>query len=141
MRRRTAHVVPCLALASVMVAGCGSSSNYRNQDRPPSPIVITASINKNAVSVSPKRFGAGPITLIVTNQTSASQRVTVEINNGQAGFKGQTGPINPQDTAELKADLNTQGTYSVHTDGGSIRPARLTVGAKRPSAQNDLLQP
>ena len=140
MRRRTAQVVPCIALATALVAGCGSDTSYRNEPRPPSPIVVTASINQNAVAVSPKRFGAGPITLIVTNQTGASQQVTVEINNGQAGFKGRTGPINPRDTGQLKGNLG-RGTYSVHVDGGGIRPARLTVGRERPSAQNDLLQP
>jgi hypothetical protein len=140
MRRRTAQVVPCIALASAFVVGCGSSNDYKNEPRPPSPIVVTASINQNKVAVSPKRFGAGPITLIVTNQTGASQQLTVEINNGQAGFKGRTGPINPRDTGQLNADLGS-GTYSVHVDGDSIRPARLTVGRSRPSAQNDLLQP
>jgi hypothetical protein len=140
MRRRTALVVPCVALAAAIVAGCGGSNDYKNTPRPASPIVITASISKDAVSVSPKKFGAGPITLIITNQTSASQRLTLEISSGAPGFKGQTGPINPRDTAELKADL-AQGTYSVHVDGNSIHAAKLTVGAKRASAQNDLLQP
>ena len=140
MRRRTAQVVPCIALATALVAGCGSDTSYKNEPRPPSPIVVTASINKNAVAVSPKRFGAGPITLIVTNQTGASQQLTVEVNSGQAGFKGRTGPINPRDTGQLKADL-ARGTYSVHVDGNSIRPAQLTVSRERASAQNDLLQP
>ena len=140
MRRRTAQVVPCLAFAAVMVAGCGGGSDYKNEPRPPAPIVVTASISKDAVSVSPKKFGAGPVTLIVTNQTGASQQLTVEINNGQPGFKGRTGPINPRDTGQLKGNLG-RGTYSVHVDGGAIRPARLTVGRQRPSAQNDLLQP
>ena len=71
MRRRTAQVVPCIALATAFVAGCGSDTSYRNEPRPASPIVVTASINKDAVAVSPRRFGAGPITLIVTNQTGA----------------------------------------------------------------------
>jgi hypothetical protein len=140
MRRRTAQVVPCLALAAATVAGCGGSSDYKNEPRPAAPIVVTASISKNAVSVSPRKFGAGPITLIVTNQTGASQQLTVEINSGQAGFKGRTGPINPRDTGQLKANLG-EGTYSVHVDGNSIKGARLTVGKKRRSAQNDLLQP
>jgi hypothetical protein len=140
MRRRTAQVVPCIALATALVAGCGSDTSYKNEPRPPAPIVVTASINKNAVAVSPRRFGAGPITLIVTNQTGASQQLTVEINNGQAGFKGRTGPINPRDTGQLKGNLGS-GTYSVHVDGNAIRPARLTVGRQRPSAQNELLQP
>src|SRR3954471_13476095 len=140
MRRRTAPVVLCSAFAAAMVAGCGGGSDYKNQPRPAAPIVVTASISKDAVSVSPKKFGAGPITLIVTNQTSASQQLTLEINSGAAGFKGRTGPINPRDTGQLKADLR-RGIYSVHVDGGSIRGARLLVGRERPSAQNDLLQP
>ena len=140
MRRRTAYVVPCFAAASALVAGCGASNDYKNEPRPPAPIVVTASINRQAVAVSPQCFGAGPVTLIVTNQTGASQQLTVEVNNGQAGFKGRTGPINPRDTGQLKADL-ARGTYSVHVDGSSIRPARLTVGRERASAQNDLLQP
>jgi hypothetical protein len=140
MRRRTAQVVPCLAVAAATVVGCGGGSSYKNEPRPPSPIVVTASISKNAVSVSPKKFGAGPITLIVTNQTGASQQLTVEVNNGQAGFKGRTGPINPRDTGQLKGNL-AQGTYSVHVDGNSIRAAQLKVGKQRASAQNELLQP
>jgi hypothetical protein len=140
MRRRTAQVVPCLAVAAVSVVGCGGGTDYKNEPRPPAPIVVSASISKNQVSVSPRRFGAGPVTLIVTNQTGASQQLTLEINTGAAGFKGRTGPINPRDTGQLKADLQ-QGTYSVHVDGGSIHAAKLTVGKERASAQNDLLQP
>jgi hypothetical protein len=125
----------------MLVAGCGSSTDYKNEPRPAAPIVVTASISKKAVSVSPKKFGAGPITLIVTNQTSASQQLTLEIDSGSAGFKGRTGPINPRDTGQLNANLKAPGTYSVHVDGGAIKAARLTVGNARPSAQNDLLQP
>ena len=132
--------MPCLALAAATVAGCGGSSDYKNEPRPAAPIVVTASIGKDAVSVSPKKFGAGPVTLIVTNQTAASQQLTVEIDSGEAGFKGRTGPINPRDTGQLKADLG-EGTYSVHVAGNGIKGAELTVGKKRPSAQNDLLQP
>jgi hypothetical protein len=141
MRRRTAPVVLCFAFAAAMVAGCGGSTDYQNKPRPSAPIVVTASISKDAVSVSPKKFGAGPITLIITNQTSASQQLTLEISSGAPGFTGHTGPINPRDTGQLKANLDTPGTYLVHVDGNSIRGARLTVGKKRPSAQNDLLQP
>jgi hypothetical protein len=124
----------------MIVAGCGGSTDYKNEPRPPAPIVVTASISKNQVSVSPRKFGAGPVTVIVTNQTGASQQLTLEINTGAAGFKGRTGPINPRDTGQLKANLG-RGVYSVHVDGGSIRGARLLVGRQRPSAQNDLLQP
>ncbi|HEY8638100.1 MAG TPA: hypothetical protein VIL64_02575 [Solirubrobacteraceae bacterium] len=132
------------AIAALALAGCGTGSDYKNNPRPATPIVVTASISALKVSVSPATFGAGPVTLIVTNQTKASQQITLETDNAigssKSGFRQQTGPINPRDTAQLKADL-TQGTWSVHVAGGSIKPARLNVGSKRPSAQNELLQP
>jgi hypothetical protein len=141
MRRRSAQAASCLALAAFVAAGCGDGGSYKNQDRPPAPIVVGVSIGKDKVSASPQRFGAGPVDFIVTNQTGASQQVSVEISNGQAGRKGQTGPINPRDTGHLKINLEPPGTYTVKVDGGSIKPATLTVGPKRASAQNELQQP
>jgi hypothetical protein len=128
-------------LAIVMaIAGCGSSNRYANVPRPPSPIVITAAISKDRVSVSPHRFGAGPVSLVVTNLTDAAQQVTFASDGGQTVFTQQTGPINPGDTATLKADVPT-GAAIVKVGGNGIRPAKIDVGHKRPSAQNQLLQP
>src|SRR3954462_12286058 len=141
MRRGSAQVVPCLAIAALVAAGCGDDQDYANADRPAAPIVVSASIGKDKVSVSPAKFGAGPVDLIVTNQTGASQQVTVEVTGGEAGKRGQTGPINPRDTGHLKIDLDKPGVYAVHVDGKAIKPAKVTVGPKRASAQNDLLQP
>jgi hypothetical protein len=128
-------------LGALALAGCGSSGKYANDPRPPTPIVVTAAITPSGVSVSPDHFGAGPISLVVTNQTSRSQRVTISQQiNGQSQDQEQTAPINPQDTGTLKADLDP-GRYTVHVDDTAARPARLVVGPKRPSAQNQLLQP
>ncbi|HEV3228231.1 MAG TPA: hypothetical protein VGY97_02055 [Solirubrobacteraceae bacterium] len=139
-----------VAVLGPLAAGCGSGAQYANQDRPPTPIVITAEISNNRVSVSPDRFGGGPIELVVTNQDTVSHQLTLETNQiggTSAGIQQQTGPINPQDTASLKADLlNKQGTYSLHVGppgqiNGRIAPATLYVGPNRPTAQNQLLQP
>jgi len=70
---------------AVAVAGCGSNNDYKNQPRPPSPIVLTASISKDKVSVSPANFGAGPVSLIITNLTGAPQEVTFESDAGGSG--------------------------------------------------------
>jgi hypothetical protein len=143
MRRTAAHA--SLAVAVVLVvAACGSNSaDYKNDPRPPGPIVITGYISDQRVSVSPRSLGAGPISLIVTNQTGTAQRVTLE-TAGRAGsgpgIKQVTAPISPQDTATLKIDVKP-GSYSVHVGADAIRAARLKVGAERKSAQNDLLQP
>jgi hypothetical protein len=142
---RTAAVA-ALGIAVALVAGCGGGSNsdYKNNPRPAAPVVITASVSDKSVSVSPRSFGAGPIRVIVTNQTSAAQKVTLETDSGPATsspcIKQQTAPISPQDTATLQLDVKP-GRYSVHVDGGSIRAAKLQVGKERASAQNDLLQP
>src|SRR3954453_3582640 len=105
--RLNRHVVLGASGAALLVAGCGSESDYANKPRPPSPITITAAISKDRVQVSPRRFGAGPITLVVTNQSGRSADLVLETDTsgGKSGIRQQTGPINPQGTASLKADL------------------------------------
>ena len=142
--RRTAAWAPLAVAAGLALGGCGSgAADYRNDPRPPGPIVLTGYVDDQRVSVSPRRLGAGPISLIVTNQTSTAQRVTLE-SAGAAGsgpgLKQVTAPISPRDTATLKADVKPE-SYTVHVAGDAIRAARLQVGRERASAQNDLLQP
>jgi hypothetical protein len=143
MTRRGAMAAPSAVAAAIALVGCGATADSRTDPRPPAPIVLTASISDQRVSVSPQRFGAGPISLIVTNQTKAAQRVTLESADeaGQGpGLKQVTAPISPRDTATLKADIEP-GRYSVHVAGDAIASAALRVGPERESAQNDLLQP
>ena len=127
------------SLAALGAAGCGSDEDFANEPRPPAIATITASIGRDAVSVSPNRLGAGPVSLLVVNQTDARQAVTFAGAGGN-GFEVTSGPILPQDTATLRVDV-TRGRAVVRVDGDGIREARLTVGPERPSAQNDLLQP
>lgn len=143
-RTRGTPVIAWTLLLGLMLAGCGTQANYANNLRPPAPIVVTGAIDRDKIAISPASFGAGPIELIVTNLTGASQVLTLESNNpiggSSPGINQQTSPINPQDTASLKATL-AQGTYSVHVNGSQIKAAALQVGSSRPSAQNLLLQP
>ena len=130
-----------ICAAAVVLAGCGSDSSYKNDPRPAKTIVIAAAIGPDKVSVSPRQFGAGPISLTVANETDASQRISIVRKvNGQNQANEQTGPINPHDTATLKADVD-EGSYEIRVEGDSIAAARITVGAPRKSAQNELLQP
>jgi hypothetical protein len=125
----------------VALAGCGDDQSYKNDPRPPKTLVIAAAILPDKVSVSPSHFGAGPISLTVANETDASQRITIVRRiNGQTQANEKTGPINPHDTATLKADVD-QGDYEIRVEGDGISPARITVGKPRPTAQNELLQP
>lgn len=146
-RRRRIHwwpVVGAAAAASLALAGCGSSNNYANKLRPPAPITITAAIIRGHIQVSPNRFGAGPVQLIVTNQSDRTHELELISANPpgtpRPGLRQGTGPINPQDTAEVQADL-PPGVYSLQARDATVRPGRIVVTRSRPSSQNQLLLP
>jgi len=132
-----------IAAALVTVAGCGGGDDYANNPRPPAPINVTAAITDSKISVSPKRFGAGPIVLIISNQSSSAQEVTFETNElggSKPGRRFSTTPINPRGTATLKVDVR-QGDWKLGTKQREIRAAAVSVGKLRKSAQDQLLQP
>lgn len=140
-RRRRGLTPAALCVASIAIAGCGEESSYKNEPRPPKTIVIAAAILPDKVSISPTKFGAGPISLTIANQTNASQRIEiVQVVNGQPQVNERTGPINPRDTATLKAEVE-EGEYEIRVEGEGVAGARISVGAERESAQNELLQP
>jgi hypothetical protein len=93
-------------------------------------------------SRSPRGASApGPVELIVTNLTDDARELTLEtteIGGTGGGIEQSTGQINPGTTAQLKAELK-QGRYAIIVDGAGTTPLR--VGAPRPSAQDQLLQP
>src|SRR4051812_11827524 len=131
-------IVGALALAA---AACGTTQERKNEPRPATRIVVTGSISTDRVSISPRRFGAGPVSLVVANLTDTSQQLTLEsAERDRPGIRQQTAPINPRDTAELRADLR-RGRYTVHVTGGGIAAATLRVGQRRASGRNELLQP
>lgn len=128
-------------LAAAAVAGCGDDEDYKNEPRPPRTIVLTASISEDEVNVSPARFGAGPVNLIITNLTRSAQRVTFRSNAGGAGaFEQTTGPINPGDAATVEADV-PEGSATVRVGASGIKAATVEVGPKRKSSQDELLLP
>jgi len=141
---KTLRTCVVLLAGTLVIGGCGSDNDYKNDPRPPSPINVTAFVGANRVSVSPNSFGAGPIVVIVTNQSNSSQDVTFQTSVAGSSAKDEvtqsTGPINPGDTGQIKVDV-VQGKYTVRTGDDAIRPAAVSVGPKRASAQNDLLQP
>jgi hypothetical protein len=130
------------AAACCGVAGCGGGSDYANKDRPPSPINITAAITAKKISISPKTFGAGPVVLIVSNQTGTKQKLTFqtqELGGSKPGIKATSDPIDPNDTGTMKVEVR-EGDYELSASGG-VKPAKVTVGKARTSAQDELLEP
>jgi hypothetical protein len=123
--------------AAVVVAGCGSKDSYKNNLRPPAPINVTAAISPKAVSVSPAKFGAGPIVVILANQSDTSQEVTIQDASGKVH---QSVLVSPGGPGTIKVNV-TEGSWVLKTGNQDIKPAAVTVGPPRPSAQNELLQP
>lgn len=140
MRRRLASAAAACAGLAAVAAGCGTEPvAYRAHLQPPVPIVVTAAIDDRRVRVTPARFGAGPVTIIVSNQSGAPQRVVFEADE-PGGSRVAAGPIADQDNRALQADPRP-GAYRLAVRHGKIRPAAITVGAKRPAGQDDLARP
>jgi hypothetical protein len=125
-------------------AGCGSDQGeFANKPRPAEPITVTAAIDRDRVRVSPATFGAGGITVLVSNQSGAAQELsfeTDEVAGPPDGVRKSVGPVADGDTAELQV-VPRQGTYRLSVKDPAIRPAAIKVGPPRPSGQNDLLTP
>jgi hypothetical protein len=125
-----------LGILALTLAACGEDDD-RTANRPPVPINVSVQLGTKKVTASPAKFGAGPITLLVANQSGASQTVTID----GPRVRQSVGPINPEDTATLKVTVQP-GDYSLTTDEATgLREATLTVGPNRASGQNTLLLP
>jgi hypothetical protein len=118
--------------------------------RPPAPVNLTVYVNDSKVSVSPTGVGAGPVLLIVTNQASNAEALTISSANG-SHILASTAPINPQATTQVSVNFKP-GNYTIataphgSTDASlgsptSIAAASIHIGPMRPNADNSLLGP
>ena len=139
-RIRAAALVTGAALAATGATGCGKK-DFERKPKPPVPLQLSGVITNQRVTVSPDRFGAGPIILLISNQTGQSHSVALE----GKGIKERVGPINPGDTATLQKTL-IAGPYVVKAGSEralprAIKPAKLAVGRSRPSSEDYLTYP
>jgi hypothetical protein len=145
-RVRSRIRVEAVIAAAVLAAGlgaCGADEDYQNKPRPPSPINVTAAIDNDQVLVSPLTFGGGPVVILISNQSDAAQKVTLETDElgaGSGGIRRSTGTIEPRSTGQLKVDA-PEGTYTLSASAGDVAPAVLEVSKRRRSAQDQLLLP
>lgn len=149
MRRTTFGMCVSLALA---LSGCGSAGTFANKPRPAVPVDLTVYINNSRVSLSPANVGAGEVIFIITNQADRAESLSVQPASAGGRTLANTGPIQPQGTAQVTVDLSRPGDYQLASTGGGgsqaqgataprIRPAALHIGPKRPSSSGVLLQP
>lgn len=124
-----------LAVAALAAIGCGGSGRG-DENRPPVPITIAIQISEDEVTSSPSKFGAGPVTMLTSNQTKVTQQLIIDGPRLHRAVE-----VDPQDTATLKADLNP-GDYTLETKTSRQEPPfTIQVGPERGSAQNRLLLP
>ena len=129
--------------AALLASACGDTEPRQNSDRPPAPVTLTAAVHDDMIQVSPAVTGAGPIVLLVSNQTSKPQKVTFETDElgGRIGGNTVSTPIIAAgSTGRLSIDARS-GRYAVHVQDRTIRAARVSVGPPRKSSQNQLLLP
>jgi hypothetical protein len=124
----------------LVAAGCGGGSDFKDQPRPAAPVQLNGVITASRVTVSPNKVGAGPVVIIVSNQTRVSHTLTLDGGNIAPV---RVGPINPLDTGQIQQTLQP-GQYTVKAGSEQavtkeIAPAHLIIGQARPSS-NDQLQ-
>lgn len=146
-------IVIC-AVTALGLSACGSAgSRSASSPPPPDPVVLSALVGANRLSISPQRVGAGPVLLTVTNQ---GRRAAALMLSRAGRSVARTAPINPQGAIQIKVDL-TRGRYRLaiaqhgagthRTDAERSRGpapaagALLTVGRRRASSANDVLGP
>jgi hypothetical protein len=143
----SSRTIGMLTASVLAVSACGASSKGATTPRPPAPVDLTVYIDNSRVSVSPAAVGAGPVAFIITNQASQAESLAVLPSGSAAGQAlANTGPINPQATAQITVNFTSPGTYSLSTDGGdgsntSIRAASVHIGKPRANGNGQLLQP
>jgi hypothetical protein len=125
-----------------MLAGCGGGKDFADKPRPAAAIYLTGTIKDSGVTVSPSKIGAGPVVIMISNQTQASHTLTLD---GGTIPPVRTGPINPADTGQIKRTL-APGSYVVRAGSEKavtreIPPAHLVIGKPRPSSNDQLELP
>ena len=125
------------------VSACGSGEDFKDKARPAIPLQLSGVVTDKAVSVEPSTLGAGPVTIVISNQSTRSHTVTLQ--GGPHNTVEQVGPINPLDTAQIQQTLDP-GTYTVtagsdNSASPEIKPATLHIGKARASSSGTLLLP
>jgi hypothetical protein len=144
----------------MLAAGCGESRHDNNQ-RPQVSTRVSITISPEELIVQPLKIAMGPekfqeipqnqnypepplkkgkgpldVTFVTANQTPTDVRLKI---SGAKGAESET--IFARSPGTFQLDLPT-GSYTISAIGlPEARPARLTVGSYRASAQNDVLTP
>lgn len=137
---RVAPAAAALLVGGALFAACGGE-DFENKPRPPVTVQLNGVVTAEKVTVAPTKIGAGPINIVVSNQSGAKHTITLEGESTRV----QVGPIGNMDTATIQRTLEP-GEYEVRAGSPKavakeIEPARLTIGKERPDSNDQLLLP
>jgi hypothetical protein len=146
--------------AVALFAGCGASE-HANDPRPQPPTRVSVAISDGAVSVQPPRIAIGPeptqqipqnvhagqpvvrsnaplnVVFVAANLTDVDSRL--EVHGNGKDFSSE--PLYANANVSVQTILPT-GVYRVSAaDIPSAKPAKLVVGPRRTSSENDVLLP
>lgn len=139
-RKRGAVALASTAVIGAVLAGCGGGgTNFADKPRPAAPVQLNGVINNAGVQISPAHIGAGPVQILVSNQTKAPH--TLELNGANIATV-TTAPIGAGNTGQIQATLQ-RGVYTVkagssHAVVRELKPARLVIGPPRADSNNQL---
>ena len=121
-------------VVAALVAGCGAE-DHPNDPRPPATVELSAKVDNRKVVVVPRAIGAGLATFTISNQSADDVQLAFDGPNS-----AQTDEIPAGGVGQIQFELQT-GEYSVEPSVPTISAGTMSVGAKRPSAQNILELP
>jgi hypothetical protein len=138
-RIRIAALVSGAASVVVLVVGCGGGKDFSDKPRPAAPVQLSGVITPSGITVSPNKIGAGPVQILISNQTQQAHTLTLD---GANIAPVRTAPISPTDTGSITQTLGP-GTYtvkagSVHAVAREIAPAHLVIGKARPDSNDQV---
>jgi hypothetical protein len=159
--RVTVVAAACALGAMVLLgSGCGAEEHV-NDPRPQSPTRVSVAISDGAITVQPQQIAVGPeptqqipqnqhasqpvvrsnapldIVFVAANLTDVDSHLLVR----GSGKDLSSQPLYANSNVTLQAILPT-GVYRVSAaDLPSAKPAKLVVGERRTSSQNDVLLP
>ena len=126
-----------LAGCAVAVSACGSGGGtFANKPGPPTPVNLTVYIN-NAARLGLPRLGRRRPGRLHRHQPGQPDRVADDPDApGGTQALANTGPINPQATAQVTVDFQRPGDYTVATGTAAAppRPARPPPTRSSPRA-------
>ena len=92
-------------LCAPLLAGCGTAArlNFKGHNRPAAPIDVSVYVGDGRVAFDPRRIAAGPVRLLVANESASARSVVIALPDGRV--VARTPEVASGATAQVKTTL------------------------------------